>query len=471
MKKNKLLLLVLSLGMFTCQSQEEHKCSFENEISVAHDLCGYVEVPNNWSKKENGSTRIAYVVIKSKSENRQEDPLVFVQGGPGGSVLPSANSYSRLSLDQDRDYIMYDQRGIGFSDAICPDLSASFLDVMRADITLNQEDEKLLEVSSDCIKSLNDPNFKTAFGTVESAKDLDALRQHLGYKQLNLFGASYGTRLSLKYMELFPKHVRSSILSGLFPPEIRLYENIYTNLNRSIAKLFDTCEKDANCSSKYPNLKENFKAVCKQLDLQGQTFEIDNYKLVINKQDFLLLIQQMLYNRQTIAETPAFIMAFKNEDINAVSYAIQAFTSRLGLINVATYWSINVKDEGAFNNTKMVEKDGEKYSSLTNGVSLFASDPDVLKSWPSQNNKNTKMEPVVSDIPTLLVSGEWDPITPPSNANKTSKSLSNVSHVIFPSDGHCPINACFFGMAKSFLNNPMQKVDGSCVQPNPIVFD
>ncbi|WP_298759567.1 alpha/beta fold hydrolase [uncultured Psychroserpens sp.] len=456
-----------------CQSQEkQHVCPFEKQITITHDRCGYVDVPNNWDAKKDGTTKIAYIVIASKSENRKDDPLVFIQGGPGGSVLPYANVFSGLALDPDRDFIMYDQRGIGFSNEICPNLSASFLEVMTADLSLDNEDETLLSISSECMKSLNDPNFKTAFGTAQSAKDLEALRQHLGYKQLNLFGGSYGTRLGLKYMELYPNSIRASILSGLFPLEIRLYENIYTNLNRSLEKLFDTCENDENCSNKYPNLKKDFEAICAQLDSKGQSFMIDGDELVINKQDFLLLIQQLLYDRQTIAQVPSFIMAFKTNDSQSVIQSIQAFASRLGVINVATYWSVNVKDEGAFKNKRFIAKDEKKHPSLAKGISLFASDPEVIKLWPSENNSNTKMSVVVSDIPTLLVSGAWDPITPPSNAEKAAKSLKNSSHVIFPTDGHCPMNSCFFQMAVSFLNNPMAQVDDSCTKSSsPIVFN
>ena len=112
-------------------------------------------------------------------------------------------------------------------------------------------------------------------------------------------------------MELFPNSIRTSILSGLFPPEIRLYKSIYTNLNRSIEKLFKTCEGNVQCSAKYPNLKGTFEDVCKQLDIQGKTFTINGEALVINKQDFLLLVQQLLYDRQTIAQTPEIITAFK----------------------------------------------------------------------------------------------------------------------------------------------------------------
>ncbi|WP_353778465.1 alpha/beta fold hydrolase [Winogradskyella sp. 3972H.M.0a.05] len=472
MKLKHLLVFYCILSMYSCKSQEANPCDFAESITIPYDECGYVEVPNSWANKNNGTTKIAYIVIKSKSENRKEDPVIFIQGGPGGNVLPSANLYANLNLDTDRDFILYDQRGIGYSDAICPDLSASFLDVMARDIAMDNEDEVLLETSSECVKLLKDKNFKTAFGTTESARDLEALRKHLGYKQLNLFGGSYGTRLSMKYMELYPNSVRSAILSGLFPPEIRLYDNLLSNLNRSLELLFNTCENDADCSAKYPSLRADFEAVCKSLDKAPKSVIIDENEVFVNKQDFLLLLQQLLYNRFTISQTPSFILAFKDDNSSAIIQSIQNFAARLGVVNVATYWSVSVPDEGSFNNRKKLKQDGKHNPLLSSGISLFSSDPEVLKHWPSNKGETTPMTAVKSDIPTLLVSGEWDPITPPSNGNKTAESLTNASHAIFPWDGHCPINACFFNMANSFLNSPKEKVDVSCTKnSDPIRFN
>ena len=120
----------------------------------------------------------------------------------------------------------------------------------------------------------------------------------------------------------------------------------------------------------------------------------------------------------------------------------------------------------------MVTKDGNNYPLLSNGVSLFASDPDVLTEWPSKNNKNSSMSVVKSKIPTLLISGEWGSYYTTFDAEKAAESLKNSTHVVFPYDGHCPINACFFQMAKSFLDDPMNTFDTSCAQaPNPIAFD
>ena len=472
MKLKYLLIFYCVLNISSCKSQEEHPCDFAESITIPYDECGYVEVPNSWANKNSGTTKIAYVVIRSKSETRKEDPVIFIQGGPGGNVLPSANLYAGLNLDTDRDFILYDQRGIGYSNALCPDLSASFLDIMARDISMDEEDDVLLETSSECIKSLKDKSFKTAFGTTESAKDIEALRKHLGYGQLNLFGGSYGTRLGMKYMELFPNSVRSAILSGLFPPEIRLYDNIFSNLNRSLELLFNTCQNDESCNLKYPNLRADFEEVCSTLEIEPQSFTIGESDIIINKHDFLLLLQQLLYNRFTIAQTPSFISAFKNDDSTAIVQSIQTFAARLGVVNVAAYWSISVPDEGHFNNRKKLRLDAKKNPLLGSGVSLFSSDPEVLKQWPTNKSDTTPMIAIKSNIPSLLVSGEWDPITPPSNGDIAAASLTNANHAIFPWDGHCPINPCFFDMASSFLDNPTEKVDISCTQvSDPIQFN
>ncbi len=456
----------------SCQTEKETPCDFFTQINSKPDLCGYVEVPNSWERPKEGTTKIAYAVYKSKSENRKPDPVIFIQGGPGGNVLSLSNIYSRLNLDADRDFILYDQRGIGFSDEICPNLSASILEVMAMDINYKQEDEEIVKRISECTKSLSSPNFNRSFGTIENVKDLETLREHLGYEQLNIFGGSYGTRLGLKHMELFPKSVRTATLSGLFPPEIRMYDSLVSSFNRSIQKVFETCETDVECNSKYPNLKNEFYEICKQLDKEPKEILVQGSSVVLNTQDMLLLLHQLMYNRQTMAVVPSYIMSFKSDNTNVIENAYLAFAQRASIINLATYWSVTKSDEGAYNNSEKIEMDTYKFPEFKSGISLFSSDPEILKDWPLSKVDKNAMQKVESDIPTLLISGDWDPITPPGNANLTARSLTNANNVVFPNDGHVVINSCFFEIAKSFINNPYKKVDDSCTKtPRPLKFN
>ncbi len=456
------LVLLVVFTTYSCQSQEEQKqqCPFPNQIQAVYDDCGIIEVPNDYNDPSKGTTSLAYIVIKSKSPNRKPDPVVFIQGGPGGSVLPLANVYSQINIDRDRDYILYDQRGIGFSDEICPGLSAELLDVMAMNLSVEDEFKELQKRIKECESVL--AKDATRFSTDVNAKDLDQLRKHLGYKQLNLFGGSYGTRLGLEYMRQFPDHVRSSVLSGLFGPNIRMYDNLLTDFHNSIKKMFKACESDSTCNTKYPNLKDDFYEVYSSLDNTPITLESNGNNFTVNTQDFLLIVHQFMYNEHTIVEVPGLINSMKNKEYGALQDAVNTFLFRIRMINLAVYWSIMQSDESHHNNTKRLYEDARKNPKLKSGLSLFAVDLDVYKEWPEMDKNAQKLTPVNLDIPTLLISGDYDPITPPKNAKGIAKYLKNSQNIVFKNGGHVPINACFFGMAKAFLDNPNSPVDSGC---------
>ena len=457
----KLFLLIFSVFILaSCQSQAQHNCPFPYDNHHPEDQCGFVEVPRNWDNKNSETTKLGYLVIRSKSEDRKEDPVIFLQGGPGGSVLSLADIYSQINLDNERDYILYDQRGIGFSEELCPGLNLQLLEIMALDLDIKDEINELKKRIGSCTDYLKMDDRQ--FSTTTSAKDLEALRKHLGYKQLNIFGGSYGTRLGLKYMELYPKSVRSAILSGLFPPEIRMYDNLFSNFNNSLNKVFEACENDSICATKYPNLKAGFLNVYKNLKNNPITVSLDGTDFILNQQDILLFMHQLLYSDQTIKRIPRFIQALKNNDTNFISGTIATFIPRLTLINLATYYAVMTADEGDFDNQAKLDKDSKNLMFTYGGLSLFSADPEVINEWPSKKVKYNLMKSVSSDIPTLLISGDFDPVTPSSNGNIVAKHLRNNQHFIFKNSGHVPINGCFFGLAKQFLKNLTVELDGSC---------
>ncbi len=466
--KHPLIILVLTLCVFTnCQSQTNHNCSFPYNNHQPEDLCGYIDIPQNWDKNTSKATKLGYLVIRSKSENRKEDPVVFLQGGPGGSVLSLADIYGQINLDSDRDFILYDQRGIGFSEELCPNLNLQLLDIMAQDLTIDKEITALKESIESCTNFIKSD--ERQFSTTTNAKDLEALRQHLGYKQLNLFGGSYGTRLGLKYMELYPDKVRSAVLSGLFPPEIRMYDYLFSNFNNALNKVFESCEKDGECQQTYPNLRSEFINTYAQLKTNPITIKLNGNDFILNQQDILLFMHQMLYNNKTIERIPKFIKALTNRDKNHISSTIGLFLPRITLINLAVYYSIMTADEGSFNNQQKINKDSKGLLVTDTGLSLFSADPEIIKGWPSIEVKSNHMQRVNSSIPTLLVSGDFDPVTPPNNATIVANSLSNDQHLIFKNNGHVPINGCFFSLAKQFLNDPIAKLNSNCSSTSTVL--
>lgn len=459
------LLAVLTLT--NCQSQTKHNCPFPYDNHQPQDKCGFIEVPRNWDTNSSETTKIGYLVISSKPSTKKKDPVVFLQGGPGGSVLSLANVFSQLNLDNDRDFILYDQRGIEFSEELCPDLNLQLLEVMALDLDIDEEISELKKRVSSCTDYIKTDDRQ--FSTATNVKDLEALRQHLGYKQLNLFGGSYGTRLGLKYMEAYPNHVRSAVLSSLFPPEIRMYDNLFSNFNNALDKVFTDCTKNNDCNTDYPNLKAEFLNICDQLKSNPITIKINGDDFILNQQDVLLFMHQMLYNNQTIETIPEFIEALKEKNTSYISRTIRRFIPRVTILNLAVYYAVMTADEGDFNNQDKVNSDSDNLMFTDTGLSIFSADPVIIKSWPSIPVKSNPMTTVTSDIPTLLISGDFDPVTPVSNGNLTAKNLGNNQNFVFKNNGHVPINPCFFKLAKQFLDDPNAKLNGSCSETTTVL--
>ena len=186
----------------------------------------------------------------------------------------------------------------------------------------------------------------------------------------------------------------------------------------------------------------------------------------------LFLMHQMLYSRFTIAQVPSLVMAFKQRNLQLINSAVSNFSQRANIINLAVYWSVMSADEGDFDNISLQNEDLNNNPELPSGISLINSDPKILKSWSSSKTKNNNMHTVDNNIPTLLISGGYDPITPPKNGEITASKLKTSTHVVFNNEGHVPVNTCFFNLAKDFLNNPNKQLDTSCSEStNPIRFN
>jgi pimeloyl-ACP methyl ester carboxylesterase len=99
---------------------------------------------------------------------------------------------------------------------------------------------------------------------------------------------------------------------------------------------------------------------------------------------------------------------------------------------------------------------------------LFAGSYDfsVCKSWQAGTADPVEDEPVVSDIPTLVFSGYYDPITPPAYGRLAASTLRNSYFFEFPTLSHGVMrsNECARQMGLQFLDDPTSAPDASCME-------
>ena len=250
--------------------------------------CGHIQVPENWSKLEGRQLEITYVVLKSMGAAPQADPILYLEGGPGGSALLGIDAYAGQIFDEmreDRDIILFDQRGTQFSSP----LQCSFLTVddmfgsgsgsssaQPVELTQTYDEQQLMQdaraaVGADTRRCVNEMTGRgidlRQYNSVASANDAVALMNALGYPTYNLFGISYGTRLALVMMRDHPNAgIRSVVLDSSFPPEIPGFERFVTEAHEVVMQLFSDCKLDPICNNAYPNLKERFKTLLRNTE-------------------------------------------------------------------------------------------------------------------------------------------------------------------------------------------------------------
>ena len=429
---------------------------------------GILEVPENRTKENGRTIKLAYTVLKATGENPKKDPILYLQGGPGGPTLAMTPFWENNSLRKNRDIVLMDQRGTGQSNAVCENLGAELVKILAKDLTPEGEYNEMQKILEVCRKQIVTEQVDlSAYNSRENAADFEELRKTLGYDKWNIYGGSYGSRLGLTIMRDFPNSVRTASLFGVFAPETNLYAQFVSNFKQALFGTFDACKQDPQCNEKYPDLKDDFRRAVKKLELEPYTFTYNENPWVMNVQDFLLVLHQLLYTKATIGQIPAVIQAVISENDTMLRGALAPTIAVANLINFAMYMSVNAYDELPFNDDQSLQSDLAANPEIPEVPAFFGSDPKLLQDWHPYRAEPYENAKVISDIPTLVFNGGLDPITPPINAEKAAGHLSKSYYMLFKNEGHSFFSPCFFEISTAFLNNPNQKPSADCISRLP----
>ena len=88
--------------------------------------------------------------------------------------------------------------------------------------------------------------------------------------------------------------------------------------------------------------------------------------------------------------------------------------------------------------------------------------------WPRGEVPKNYAEPTRSNVPALILTGQWDPVTPPAYGDAAAKSLPSSLHVVVPHGGHGfgGLNGteCIDKLIVAFINSGSTKgLDTACV--------
>ncbi len=441
--------------------------------------CGYLTVPEDREHPTGPTVQLAVAIVRTGSANPAPDPVVYLSGGPGSAALTGtiglARGWSRFLAN--RDFIVLDQRGTGLSRPAltCPEVFQANDDMLQRQVSRAEKVQIETESLLRCRNRLEQEGVNlAAYHSAASAADLEDLRVALGYTQWNLFGISYGTRLALTAMRDHPAGIRSVVLDSVYPLQVNLYTDMPANANRAFTTLFNGCARNAGCNARYPNLEDVFYATVEQLNANPVTVSIRNPRTggnmpaVFDGSRLISLLFGMLYNTDVIPQLPKMIY-----DTHQGNYALltQLEARRLGRqggFSHAMYFSVQCSEEIAFATPDEVYSTVAAFPRLStffsgileNTASIFT----LCKAWGVYPPDPIENQPVQSDIPTLLLTGEYDPITPPAWGRLAAQTLRTGFHYEFAGTGHAVVTrgACPYGMIQAFLKNPTVAPAGEC---------
>src|SRR5688572_8811538 len=436
----------------------EERCRLAADpLPAAYARCGKLAVPLDPAAPTGATIEIFVARVAALSAEPRLDPLLLIAGGPGQSTV---DFYLQLrgafeQARRDRDLVLVDQRGTGRS-------ADGFACEAPDDLSLDTADsEELARVIDACAAQLqHDPRFYT---TSVAVRDLEAVRAALGLETWNVYGVSYGTRVAQHYLRQYPERVRSVVLDGVVPPPLALGPDVAREAQRALEQIFSRCAEDLGCGARFAALPQLFTEVLVRLDA-GAADETDPPP--ISALELRTLVRFMSYSAATVALLPVLI-----SEAHAGNYTPLAGQARTLLRELPE--SLSFPMSNSVTCTEDVPYADAAIGDLAStylGTAIMDALKQICARWPLGSIDTGFKTAVVSDKPVLLLSGEYDPITPPGYAERVkAEGLGNSVHLVGRGQGHGLVGVgCVPRLLRTFLEDPTPaNLDASCLKLEP----
>jgi pimeloyl-ACP methyl ester carboxylesterase len=405
-------------------------------------FCASVEVPLDSARPSGPTVSLAIAWLQpTEKAGAAKDPALLLAGGPGQSSREQAAYVGRMlrELRRHQHLLFVDQRGTGAStpltcakdDARTPEAIAAAMTRCRQAFTV-------------------DPR---PFTTRQSAEDLEWVRKKLGGVRFNLIGVSYGTRLAQEYARAHPDGVRTLVLDGVVPPRLALGKGFGQSLDAALARALgpalaplDEALKTLQTAQpvSYPDPYTG--------ELHADTFSAE---------DLMRLIQVEAYQPLFIATFPQLFRDARDKHWGTLA-AQAKILERTSGIAAGLHYAIACAEDVP----QLTDADAESEAKTRMGRSSLDAYRAVCRDWPVTPAPATRLEPLKSDAPTLLLSGEWDPVTPPEGAALVAATLTHARHLVLPGQGHNVIGVgCMPRVVAHFLEaGKLEGLDVTCLE-------
>ncbi len=484
--KRLLSIFFLSL-LFSCQTATKtYSPDFVISENTLFDIpedqeytFGYLRVPENRKNPESRMIELPVYIFKSRSENPKPDPVIFTVGGPGNTTMRNAPYMKYYKYLDDRDLILFEQRGTTYAKPhlACPEWADAARKSSLPDFQ-DSADSLMAAAAITCRDRLTGEGVDlNGYNTREIAADLADLKITLELDQINLLTMSYSTKIALAMLRDYPDGIRSVVMDSPLPLEVSYDEESITNLVTKLNEILNDCSLDAECNSKYPDLKNRFWKYMQEITEDPLEITVSNPEngndetFWLRGRDVILLFSDV--STSGVVEVPFQMEKLLNNDLQLVREMLQGLFSPPGTGDGrGMRLSVWCAEEHPFVSQENVEKQKREFPALR-GLSPVVFEDTICRIWSVERMPAIDNEAVQSEIPVLLINGGYDNETPARWAEKMQEDLTNSYHIVFPGWKHGPItywdNPCAMDVAVDFFNDPFTKPETPCLGELPPV--
>lgn len=458
-------LFLLGAGAVPAQNIAESECRIGHgpgEKVIAR--CATLNVPANPAEPAGAQLALAVARIPALAANPLPDPLLLIQGGPGGSSIDLYLTMrtTLTGLRRNRDIIVMDQRGTGRSaDGLeCDSPEDADFQVAGPELIRELIDQCLAQIDAD-------PSLYT---TSLAVRDLEALRAAFGIEQWNIYGVSYGTRVAQHYMRRYPERVRAVVLDGSLPAPTVAGPHIAAATQNSLDQILARCAQDSDCLEEFGDVGDKFSAVLERLETEEifvgrvdqQTGEMFEAQL---RADILVgLTRMMSYSSATAALLPLTIDDAWSGNYGTLMYqADLIFGGIERSLNVAMHNNVICSEDWP----RFDPADAPNTTGTYIGETLNETLDIICAVWPTGPVDDDFAVPLQTDLPVLFISGSADPATPAELADQIiAGGVTNSLHIVVEHQGHGVFGiGCMPRIAERFIDAAsVDGLDVSCIE-------
>ncbi len=473
------LLLFLSISLCIAQGvkREIIWSDYPDPISESYAerlKFGHIIVPETRDSINNRQLKIAFCVLEGSNKEGIKNPIIMLPGGPGFGMIGATpyifDSPNYEERFKNHDVVLFDPRGCGQSEPdLCPEMDLP-INEYRYLLGMSQKemDDEYMVVLEKCLDSLALKKVDlNAYGSDEVAQDIEDLRVSLGVAQWNIMGGSYGTRYGQAVIRNFPESVRSAVFGGLVPTVKSFSDDNLKSFSRSLQLVIDKCNNDPDCKSVFGDLEKklfeglNYYNEHPLIVGPDQQNVLQGREAVVTGDLIASGLFTLLYDQNGIEIVPQLIQAVSDKK----NWVIAGFVNSLGMTfgdsesDMALF--IRLNDNPNYRGPTSIND----YEGFTKKLAPFFYFPKMMTETEIAKLSGIEIDtlqdiPIKSNVPTLLNTGNLDPITPPDNATITSTYLTNSVVMNFPGYGHGVNNHKGFSeMITAFYKNPVLPVN------------